>query len=80
MKPTRRDVSIANLAKARDAIRRQSDADRAAAAERREEDPAAVLARRDRYRTKPVETTAREAVDLPVHGRGGASWLFGGGT
>lgn len=80
MKPTRRDVSIANLAKARDAIRRQSDADRAAAAERRKEDPAAVLARRDRYRTKPVDAPVRAEAAVPVHGRGGASWLFGGGN
>lgn len=74
---TRRDVSIANLGKARDAIRRKSDADRAAAAARRAEDPAAVLARRDRFRSMPVEAVPAREVAVPVHGRDACAWLWG---
>lgn len=79
MTPVRR-ATIARLNRERDAVRRQADADRAAAAARRTEDPAAVLARRDRYRSVPVETPERDAVAVPVHGRDASAWLFGGGA
>lgn len=77
MTPTRR-ATITRLNRERDAVRRLADADRAAASERRAEDPAAVLARRDRYRSAPVETPERDAVAVPVHGRDRCAWLFGG--
>lgn len=53
-----------------DALREQQAA--------RDADAAAVLARRDRYRTVPVETPERDAVAVPVHGRDPSAWLFGG--
>lgn len=77
MTPTRH-ATLTRVARERDAVRRLADADRATAAARREEDPAAVLARRDRYRSAPVETTSRDAVAVPVHGRDPSAWLFGG--
>lgn len=77
MTPTRH-ATLRRMARERDAVRRRSDADRAAAAERRREDAAAVMARRDRYRSTPAEAAAREDVAVPVHGRDASAWLFGG--
>jgi len=81
MSPTRA-ASLKGIGTLQAWRRRQRDAQREADHAERvaSEDAAAVLARRDRYRSTPVEAPAREDVAVPVHGRDAAAWLFGGGT
>lgn len=76
-----RDASLKGISSLQAWRRRQRDAQREVDHTERVagEDAAAVLARRDRYRSAPVETTSREAVAVPVHGRDACAWLFGGG-
>lgn len=72
----RRERNLRRLSGRKLAARAEADAmrERQVAAEA---DAAAVLARRDRYRSTPVETTSREAVAVPVHGRDACAWLWG---
>lgn len=78
-----RRASLIATAKARLEKRRRLDAARelVAQAQAHATEAAALEARRARYRTRPepAESTLAREVEVPVHGRGGASWLFGGG-
>ena len=73
----RRQINLRKMAEMKLAARADADAMRERQAQS-EADAAAVLARRDRYRSTPVEAApAAREVAVPVHGRDASAWLWG---